>query len=137
MVREHQISISLKPQQFELLQRLARERGYKSVSAYVREKINELALSIDDGVLQESPAGAKLEPELISDLVRIHQELKSFFDASGSAVANASPLTERLAGGTAGDLVVCRPFDVSLALYKKGQLEKLDGKPGKIGRAHV
>ena len=23
-----------------------------------------------------------------------------------------------------------RPFDVSLALYKKGQLEKLDGKPG-------
>lgn len=103
MVREHQISISLKPQQFELLQRLARERGYKSVSAYVREKINELALSIDDGVLQESPAGAKLEPELISDLVRIHQELKSFFDASGSAVANASPLTERLAGGTADD----------------------------------
>lgn len=41
-----------------------------------------------------------------------------------------SSLTARLAGGTAGDLVACRPFDVSLSLYKKGQLEKLDGKPG-------
>lgn len=41
-----------------------------------------------------------------------------------------SSLTARLAGGTAGDLVACRPFDVSLSLYNKGNLEKLDGKPG-------
>ena len=41
-----------------------------------------------------------------------------------------SSLAARLAGGTAGDLIVCRPFDVSLSLYKKGFLEKLDGKPG-------
>ncbi|SFD26003.1 ABC transporter substrate-binding protein [Collimonas sp. OK412] len=41
-----------------------------------------------------------------------------------------SSLTARLAGGTAGDLIACRPFDVSLSLYKKGNLEKLDGKPG-------
>ncbi|TFW15827.1 ABC transporter substrate-binding protein [Duganella callida] len=41
-----------------------------------------------------------------------------------------SSLAARLAGGTAGDLIACRPFDVSLSLYKKGQLEKLDGKPG-------
>lgn len=41
-----------------------------------------------------------------------------------------SSLAARLAGGTAGDLIVCRPFDVSLALYKKGHLDKLDGKPG-------
>lgn len=39
-------------------------------------------------------------------------------------------LATRLAAGTAGDLVACRPFDVSLALYRKGHLEKLDGKPG-------
>lgn len=39
-------------------------------------------------------------------------------------------LAARLAGGTAGDLIACRPFDVSLSLYKKGHLEKLDGKPG-------
>lgn len=41
-----------------------------------------------------------------------------------------SSLTARLTGGTAGDLITCRPFDKSLDLYKKGQLEKLDGKPG-------
>lgn len=41
-----------------------------------------------------------------------------------------SSLSARLAGGTAGDLIACRPFDVSLSLYKKGHLEKLDGKPG-------
>nr|WP_199900267.1 ABC transporter substrate-binding protein [Herbaspirillum sp. B39] len=41
-----------------------------------------------------------------------------------------SSLAARMAGGTAGDLVACRPFDVSLSLYNKGHLEKLDGKPG-------
>ncbi len=41
-----------------------------------------------------------------------------------------SSLAARLAGGTAGDLIACRPFDVSLSLYRKGHLEKLDGKPG-------
>jgi raffinose/stachyose/melibiose transport system substrate-binding protein len=41
-----------------------------------------------------------------------------------------SSLAARLAGGTAGDLIACRPFDVSLSLYKKGHLERLDGKPG-------
>jgi len=41
-----------------------------------------------------------------------------------------SSLAARLAGGTAGDLIACRPFDVSLSLYKKGHLDKLDGKAG-------
>ncbi|MBB5018618.1 raffinose/stachyose/melibiose transport system substrate-binding protein [Chitinivorax tropicus] len=41
-----------------------------------------------------------------------------------------SSLTARLTGGTAGDLITCRPFDKSLDLFKKGHLEKLDGKPG-------
>lgn len=41
-----------------------------------------------------------------------------------------SSLTARLTGGTAGDLITCRPFDVSLNLFKRGHLEKLDGKAG-------
>ena len=41
-----------------------------------------------------------------------------------------SSLTARLTGGTAGDLITCRPFDKSLDLFKKGYLEKLDGKSG-------
>lgn len=38
-----------------------------------------------------------------------------------------SALNARLAAGTAGDLITCRPFDVSLDLFKKGHLDKLDG----------
>ncbi|MET3132956.1 raffinose/stachyose/melibiose transport system substrate-binding protein [Oxalobacteraceae bacterium GrIS 1.11] len=41
-----------------------------------------------------------------------------------------SSLAARLAGGTGGDLLACRPFDVSLSLYKRGHLDKLDGKAG-------
>ncbi len=41
-----------------------------------------------------------------------------------------SVLNARLAAGTAGDLITCRPFDVSLDLYKKGQLDKLNGEAG-------
>jgi raffinose/stachyose/melibiose transport system substrate-binding protein len=36
----------------------------------------------------------------------------------------------RLAGGTAGDLITCRPFDRSLELYKKKNLVSLDDLPG-------
>ncbi|MEF9930138.1 MAG: ABC transporter substrate-binding protein [Massilia sp.] len=39
-------------------------------------------------------------------------------------------LAARLADGSAGDLVACRPFDASLTLYAQGYLERLDGKPG-------
>lgn len=38
-----------------------------------------------------------------------------------------SALNARLAAGTAGDLITCRPFDVSLDLFKKGHLDKLNG----------
>ena len=41
-----------------------------------------------------------------------------------------SSLTARLAGGTAGDLITLRPFDKSLDLFKKGQLDALNGKAG-------
>ncbi|MGI4717305.1 MAG: ABC transporter substrate-binding protein [Janthinobacterium lividum] len=39
-------------------------------------------------------------------------------------------LAARLAEGTAGDLIACRPFDTALALYDRGHLDRLDGKPG-------
>jgi raffinose/stachyose/melibiose transport system substrate-binding protein len=40
-----------------------------------------------------------------------------------------SALNARLTAGTAGDLITCRPFDVSLDLFKKGHLDKLNGAP--------
>lgn len=41
-----------------------------------------------------------------------------------------STLSSRLTAGTAGDLITCRPFDVSLDLYRKGRLDKLDNAVG-------
>lgn len=41
-----------------------------------------------------------------------------------------SALNARLTAGTAGDLITCRPFDVSLDLYQKGRLQKLNGHAG-------
>ncbi|HZX25623.1 MAG TPA: ABC transporter substrate-binding protein [Telluria sp.] len=41
-------------------------------------------------------------------------------------------LTDRLAKDAAGDVLACRPFDASLALYRKGYLEKLNGFPGLV-----
>lgn len=106
-MREHQIAISLKPQQFELLQKLARERGFKSVTAYVKQKIVELALGVDSdlpapgqGDLQYGGGTGGLSAEqhaLLGDLSRIHSELRAFAGqsfqdefAAGVSAAEAS-----------------------------------------------
>ena len=39
-------------------------------------------------------------------------------------------LNTKLEGGTAGDLITCRPFDASLELFKKGYLASLNDLPG-------
>src|SRR5919202_1064563 len=39
-------------------------------------------------------------------------------------------LNTKLQGGTAGDLLSCRPFDVSLGLFKQGNLASLNDLPG-------
>ncbi len=75
----------------------------------------------DDRVLWESV--------LIPAFERKHPGITVRF--SGTAPTDYdSVLGQRLAAGTAGDLIACRPFDASLALYRKGHLDKLDGKRG-------
>ena len=39
-------------------------------------------------------------------------------------------LASRLQGGTAGDLITCRPFDAALALFDQGHLAPLSDLPG-------
>ena len=39
-------------------------------------------------------------------------------------------LNAKLDGGTAGDLITCRPFDASLELFKKGNLVAVNDLPG-------
>src|SRR4051812_33181541 len=66
---------------------------------------------VDDKTLWETviiPAFERKNPDID---VRFSPTAPTEYDSS---------LTARLAGGTAGDLIACRPFDVSLSLYKKG-----------------
>lgn len=69
------------------------------------------------------------ETVLIPAFERKHPGITVKFAATAPTDYDAS-LAERLAGGSAGDLVACRPFDASLALYRKGYLDKLDGRQG-------
>ncbi|MCY1125640.1 ABC transporter substrate-binding protein [Frigidibacter sp. RF13] len=52
--------------------------------------------------------------------------IKVVFAPTAPAEYNAA-LNSKLDAGTAGDLITCRPFDASLALYEKGQLADLSG----------
>lgn len=58
-----------------------------------------------------------------------HPDIKVVFSPAPPAEYNAA-LNAKLDGGTAGDLITCRPFDASLALFKKGHLAALNDLPG-------
>lgn len=58
-----------------------------------------------------------------------HPEIDVQFTPTSPTEYNAA-LNARLDGGTAGDLIVCRPFDGSLALYQKGQLADISDLEG-------
>ncbi|MBK9770809.1 MAG: hypothetical protein IPP57_08315 [Candidatus Obscuribacter sp.] len=90
-MREHQININLKAQQFELLQKLAREKGYKSVSAFVREKVMELAFGLEpQGQTAGQSSGAvSLDGEVVKELSRIHNEMQQFIKESLGLGADA------------------------------------------------
>jgi raffinose/stachyose/melibiose transport system substrate-binding protein len=51
------------------------------------------------------------------------------FAPSAPTEYNAA-LNTKLQGGTAGDLITCRPFDVSLGLFQQGHLASLNDLPG-------
>jgi raffinose/stachyose/melibiose transport system substrate-binding protein len=55
--------------------------------------------------------------------------IKVTFAPTAPTEYNAA-LSAKLDGGTAGDIITCRPFDASLALYDKGQLASLNDLPG-------
>ena len=58
-----------------------------------------------------------------------HPDIDVQFSPTAPTEYNAA-LNARLDGGTAGDLIVCRPFDGSLALYEKGQLADVSDLEG-------
>ena len=58
-----------------------------------------------------------------------HKDITVEFAPSPPTEYNAG-LNARLDGGTAGDLITCRPFDASLELFKKGHLAPLNDLAG-------
>lgn len=58
-----------------------------------------------------------------------YPDIKVVFAPSAPADYNAA-LNAKLEGGTAGDLITCRPFDASLALFDSGYLASLNDLPG-------
>src|SRR6188508_1493381 len=55
--------------------------------------------------------------------------IKVVFSPTAPTEYNAA-LNAKLDAGSAGDLITCRPFDVSLELFNKGQLADLTGLTG-------
>jgi raffinose/stachyose/melibiose transport system substrate-binding protein len=66
------------------------------------------------------------ETVLLPAFTKAHPGITVKFNPTAPPEYN-SVLAARLASGSAGDLITCRPFDVALDLYKKGRLEKLNG----------
>lgn len=58
---------------------------------------------------------------IIPAFEKSHPGIKVVFSPSTPTEYNAA-LNAKLEGGTAGDLITCRPFDASLALFQKGYL---------------
>ena len=58
-----------------------------------------------------------------------YPDIEVIFAPAAPAEYNAA-LNAKLEGGTAGDLITCRPFDLSLGLFNKGYLLSLNDLPG-------
>jgi raffinose/stachyose/melibiose transport system substrate-binding protein len=69
------------------------------------------------------------EDVLLPAFNKAHPNISVKFSPTSPPEYN-SALNARLTAGTAGDLITCRPFDVSLDLFKKGQLDALNGAAG-------
>jgi raffinose/stachyose/melibiose transport system substrate-binding protein len=66
------------------------------------------------------------QTQIIPAFNKKHPNIEVTFAPSAPAEYNAA-LDAKLQAGSAGDLITCRPFDKSLELFTKGQLEGLDG----------
>lgn len=98
-MREHQIVITLKPEQFLEVQRLARAANAKSMGMFVRQKLLA-ALGIEGSLAPSSGGDSALSPQavnqILTELHRLHGELRGFVAESVSHYS-IEPLAERSA----------------------------------------
>jgi hypothetical protein len=96
-MREHQIVITLKPEQFLEVQRLARAANAKSMGLFVRQKLLA-ALGIEGGLALSSSGESALSPQavtqILTELHRLHGELKGFV-AESVAHYSIEPIAEK------------------------------------------
>jgi raffinose/stachyose/melibiose transport system substrate-binding protein len=69
------------------------------------------------------------EDVLIPAFNQQHPDIDVQFNPTSPTEYDSS-LNARMQAGTAGDLIICRPFDVSLNLYRQGHLVNLEGLDG-------
>ncbi|KXF75990.1 sugar ABC transporter substrate-binding protein [Paramesorhizobium deserti] len=69
------------------------------------------------------------QEKLIPAFEAKHPGIKLTFNPSAPTEYDAA-LGAKLDANTAGDIITCRPFDKSLALFQKGQLASLNDLPG-------
>jgi raffinose/stachyose/melibiose transport system substrate-binding protein len=67
--------------------------------------------------------------QIIPAFEKANPEIKVVYNPTAPTEYNAA-LNSRLEGGTAGDVIVCRPFDASLDIFNKGYLAPLNDLPG-------
>jgi raffinose/stachyose/melibiose transport system substrate-binding protein len=69
------------------------------------------------------------QDKIIPAFNKHYPDIKVVFAPTAPTEYNAG-LNAKLTGGTAGDLITCRPFDLSLGLFKQGYLAPLNDLPG-------
>lgn len=69
------------------------------------------------------------QEKIIPAFEKDHPGIKLNFQPTAPKEYNAA-LNSKLDAGTAGDIIACRPFDASLALFQKGQLTSVNDIPG-------
>lgn len=82
-MREHQIVISLKSEDFQQVQKMARAAGAKSVGAYIRQRLMSALELKNSDAGSEDPAGPNWQ--IISGQIRrLHRELQVFIAESNA-----------------------------------------------------
>ena len=74
--------------------------------------------------------------KIIPAFMAKHPDIAVDFSAAAPKEYDAA-LNARLEGGTAGDIITCRPFDRSLKLFEKGHLASLNDLPSMAGFSDV
>jgi raffinose/stachyose/melibiose transport system substrate-binding protein len=69
------------------------------------------------------------QEKIIPAFEKTHPDITVKFAPTAPTEYNAA-LNAKLAAGTAGDLITCRPFDASLQLFKTGRLVSVNGLKG-------